>query len=222
MIQESTYVTIARAAELLKTDVDSVLVSALDGVMTLYWAFNQTIHAELVGVEGGRANCAELDVLDSAGGDNPIFLNMLYSEKREFPFVPLTKTSLSAIVNTGAANVSNDPMSLPDVDGYWWQAVSDCRTELPNALGQKGIFAKLSDCEVSPQAQEMHARNRNTMLVIMAAVFKEHNIEYANRGIAKHLEGLTELLGIRVNEDTIKKILDDIPKALKSRMKPRG
>jgi len=208
MIRETEYVTIAQAAELVKADAESILGAALSGVLKLYWLMDMTIDAELVYWEPGD-------------DESPSSLMVMNKEFRYFSFVPLANTSLSAILNNGSANVSNDPMSLPDDDGYWWQADSESRSKLPAALGQKSIFAKRSDCVVSPQAQEMNTRSRNTLLLIIAAVLKDNKVNYTDRGTAKYIERLTQQLGAAVGEDTIKKILDDIPDVMKNRKKSR-
>lgn len=201
------YVSLTEAAKLLKTDTASLIGAALNGDLKLYWPLNQVIEAELV-------------YWEPAGDDgSPSTRMMMSREFREFSFVPLTQTALSQIINNGSADVSSDPLSLPDADGYWWQAAHDSRFKLPAALEQSSIFVKRSDCEVSAPAQEISTRSKNTLLVIIAAVLKAHKVDYADRGTAKYLETLTQQLGAFVSEDTIKKYLDEIRNALKSRKK---
>lgn len=65
----------------------------------------------------------------------------------------------------------------------------------------------------------MMTREKNTLLVLIAALCKQANFDYSQRGISKAIEAATEELGARIGDDTIRKILKEIPEALESRQK---
>ncbi len=60
---------------------------------------------------------------------------------------------------------------------------------------------------------------RNTLLVIIAALCDEAGIKHADRGAATGIAQLTERLGVSVSDDTVRRWLKQIPEALESRMK---
>ena len=66
---------------------------------------------------------------------------------------------------------------------------------------------------------DLNARERNTILVLLAAMCKQANFDYSQRGISKAIEAATEEMGARVSDDTIRKVLSQIPEALESRRK---
>ncbi|RBP50764.1 hypothetical protein [Arenicella xantha] len=63
------------------------------------------------------------------------------------------------------------------------------------------------------------ARERNTLLVLLATMCDQANFDYNQRGISKAIEAATEEMGARVSDDTIRKVLSQIPAALESRNK---
>ena len=66
---------------------------------------------------------------------------------------------------------------------------------------------------------DLNARERNTILFLLAAMCKQANFDYSQRGISKAIEAATEEMGARVSDDTIRKVLSQIPEALESRRK---
>lgn len=60
----------------------------------------------------------------------------------------------------------------------------------------------------------LHSRERNTLLVLIAALCRANSIDYERRGIAKQLVGLVDEIGMSISDDTVRKILKDIPQAL--------
>ena len=61
------------------------------------------------------------------------------------------------------------------------------------------------------------SRERNTLLVLFAAMCNQANFDYTERGISKAIEAATESIGARVSDDTIRKVLAQIPDALESK-----
>lgn len=65
----------------------------------------------------------------------------------------------------------------------------------------------------------LSTRERRTLLTIIAALCKKAKIDPKRRGAAQDIMALTEELGAKVSDDTIKGYLDEIPDAVESRMK---
>jgi hypothetical protein len=62
-------------------------------------------------------------------------------------------------------------------------------------------------------------KERQTLLVIIAALCNEAGIDYQQRGIASAIQCLTETIGAPISDDTIRKVLNQIDNALESRSK---
>ncbi|MCM8625502.1 hypothetical protein [Accumulibacter sp.] len=60
---------------------------------------------------------------------------------------------------------------------------------------------------------------RTTLLVIIAALCRSASINTRDRGAAGRIAALTDELGAPVSEDTLRRVLAQIPDALESRMK---
>lgn len=58
---------------------------------------------------------------------------------------------------------------------------------------------------------------RHTFLVIIAALCNHANISLKARGTAKQIEGMTELLGAKITDETVLKVIRQIPDALEAR-----
>lgn len=80
------------------------------------------------------------------------------------------------------------------------------------------FLSSLDDAEKEINTN-LGAREKNTLLVLLATMFKQANFDCSQRGISKAIEAATEEMGVRVSDDTIRKILKQIPEALESRQK---
>ena len=67
--------------------------------------------------------------------------------------------------------------------------------------------------------ESLSLREKRTLLVVIAALCKEAKIDFTQRGVASAIEMLTEQIGAPISDDTIRKILKQIPKAVESREK---
>jgi len=65
----------------------------------------------------------------------------------------------------------------------------------------------------------LSTKERYTMLVIIAALCKETNIDYSQRGVAGAIQHLTETLGAPITDDTIRSVLKQINDAVEIRSK---
>lgn len=69
------------------------------------------------------------------------------------------------------------------------------------------------------EAKPLNSKERNSLLVLLGAVFNHSDIEPSQRGIATSLVVMTELIGAPLTDDTIRKILNQIEPAIESRSK---
>lgn len=65
----------------------------------------------------------------------------------------------------------------------------------------------------------VETRERGTLLTIIAALCKHTKIKHEQRGAAQRIREMTEVIGARIDDGTIAKVLAQIPDALESRMK---
>jgi len=76
------------------------------------------------------------------------------------------------------------------------------------------IIDKRDDLEKSLSTKERH-----TLLVIIAALCKEADIDYSQRGVANAIQLLTENIGSPITDDTIRNVLKQINEAVDVRSK---
>ena len=72
---------------------------------------------------------------------------------------------------------------------------------------------------IIPYEKPLSTTERNTLLTIIAALCKSLNIDVNESGVASRIEALTEKIGARVTDDTIRTMLKKIPAALEARTK---
>jgi len=85
----------------------------------------------------------------------------------------------------------------------------------------KAIMDFIQSLDESPkeQSKPLTSKERNSLLVLIAALCKDAGIDYNQRGIATSLEKMTEILGAPVTDDTIRNILKQIDDAVSLRSK---
>ncbi len=72
---------------------------------------------------------------------------------------------------------------------------------------------------VESAEKQLSTNERNTLLVLIAALCKQANIDYNKAGISSALAAATDEIGAPITDDTIRKILKQIPLAVESRSK---
>ncbi len=80
----------------------------------------------------------------------------------------------------------------------------------------------LDECDAQPSEpaeQPLSTRKKNTLYTLIAALCAHARIDPAARGASQRLRSMTEELGTPVDDGTIRKVLDEIPDALATRMK---
>ncbi|QDF75996.1 MULTISPECIES: hypothetical protein [Shewanella] len=73
--------------------------------------------------------------------------------------------------------------------------------------------------EDAAHEKALTTNEKYSLLVLVAALCKEANVDYSQRGIATSLVAMTELIGAPITDDTVRKILKQIPQAIESRSK---
>lgn len=93
-------------------------------------------------------------------------------------------------------------------------------------LSKQGVDSLVSNLEEFDNSQSQEAskrslgsKERNTLLVVIAALCKEMEVDWSQRGVATAIQRATETLGAPVSDDTIRKIFIQIDSALESRQK---
>jgi hypothetical protein len=61
------------------------------------------------------------------------------------------------------------------------------------------------------------SKERNTLLILIAALCREAKVDYKQRGISAAIQKMTEEIGAPVSDDTINRVLKQIDSALESR-----
>lgn len=63
-------------------------------------------------------------------------------------------------------------------------------------------------------AKAMSTKERNTLLVLIAALCKEAKVDYKQRGISIAIKAMTEQIGAPISDDTIRRVFGQIDDAL--------
>lgn len=112
--------------------------------------------------------------------------------------------------NFPSFEVSDYPLS-DELSAFAWKTDA-----LPNL---EEIGASIETMPEPPRRQSDTTRRTDTLLVLIAALAKEANIDVSARGAAQRIKSATERLGIPVSADTIKRFIDAIPDTLEKREK---
>ena len=81
-------------------------------------------------------------------------------------------------------------------------------------------FEQAQNKELAPTVDKpILTIERNSLLVIIAALCNYSNIKYGESGAAGQIAGMIDEIGARLSEDTVLKWLKEIPNALETRMK---
>ncbi|RPA64511.1 hypothetical protein EGC86_04405 [Shewanella frigidimarina] len=73
--------------------------------------------------------------------------------------------------------------------------------------------------ETSQDDKAISTNEKNSLLVLIAALCKEANVDWSQRGISTSLVAMTDLIGASLTDDTVRKILKQVPPAIESRSK---
>lgn len=218
---ETSYVRLERAAEMLGTDTDTLLIAAAEGRIRLYGLLNRFLAATKY--EGD-------EIEDGTWHSWPV------AETHEhFGFVPLEKHACAEVLcrgETGAIRV----LSEPDEQGRAWIADSAGDTDGRSlSMERHRVFARREHIDAIHNNQTPPASNtiadpplpdprpcavakvRNTARAVIAALAKEAGIDLQERGVAPKIEAMTDLVGAHVDADTIRNLISYAPRAIEKR-----
>ncbi len=91
--------------------------------------------------------------------------------------------------------------------------------DLVEATGESIDLLMRPNFEGSQKKSEksLAAREKNTLLVLIAALCKEAKIDYTARGVAGSVKLLTEQIGAPISDDTIRRVFDQLESAVEAR-----
>lgn len=91
----------------------------------------------------------------------------------------------------------------------------DCLLALSNGIEESGNGKSKGKL----LSETLGSKERNTLLVVIAALCNELGIDWSKKGIASAIQHATEKIGAPVTDDTIRKVVDQIEPALERRRK---
>ncbi len=107
----------------------------------------------------------------------------------------------------------------PNYDNYYPSGGLD-EQDFVLVIRTKELTRFILSLEDTPNSEKpLTSKERNSLLVIIASLCKEANIDYNQRGVAGAIQRLTEQLGSPVTDDTIRSVLKQINEAVENRSK---
>ena len=224
---KTTHIKLDKAAEMLGTDADTLLIAASEGRIRLYGLMNQFLPAVKTKYIGGDKN------------DPQCYEDLITAQM--WDYVPLISQSCAELLCKDET-LEIFWVSEPDEDGDEWQiagvpsADGDMDPTPEIRIGRKCIFAKREHIEEiitkgrSPDAGTVkdhepkqnasaETKRRNTYLSLIAALLNQIGVDRSERGLPKRIADWTQLIGASVTDDTISDILKQIPLAIEMRNK---
>lgn len=214
---ETTYVRLEKAAAMLETDTDTLLIAAIEGRLRLWGLLCGEVRAD--GIPGNGIN---IDAEAAA---------LLYRDGHSFPdFVQLERMELPNLLRNGTCNVFSF-----EWQGVFWQIYPD-RHEVPTVtrdhlyMMREDVNSIVKNAATPPpdsisrgQAEQRKSdltKKRDTLLVIIAALAHTLKIDLdLGEGGAKIILTCTNLLGVSLSESTILDVIKEIPEAVRRRSK---
>ena len=222
---ETTYVRLEKAAEELKTDSTTLLVAVIEGRIQLYGFLG--VHVEAIKVQ-----------ICHVGEAEPAVVHEDYCDP--FLFVPVWRNGAIKLMKDGF--FEPEVLSDPDANGFYWEVDDEawieghiCYMPKPDIrIGMNHIFMKRSDIDkitgqgTTPLPDSVHSPKRhtgaatkrnNTLLVIIAALAKQAQIDINGRDAVSRIEDFVTRLGATASNGTVRTVINDakdsIPEILK-------
>lgn len=233
MIQ-TKFVRLEQAAEELGVDADALLIAAFEGRFRVYGLLNVTIDAEYG------------DFFEETEDGEPVWTPREFSNRR-FDYVLLTEENIGHLIRKGRVDVSGSVLSDHDEKGRVWRDGRSAREPLQSLeVTQSDLFVRRQDLALSGEtpspledsqsallldgplgnacpgveggaaSSSGETKKRDSLLVIIAALAEEAGIDI-ERGAAVSIKRAVHELGASMSEDTIRKVLKEIPEALERR-----
>lgn len=135
---ETTYVRLDRAAEMLGTESDTLLIAAVEKRIGLHGLLNKAFAAEKGYYD---------EYLNKTPDDSPFWVPCEV-RTQHFLFVPLAYYQAADVLLSGQADVSGGMLSEPEESGEYWrdaEVYSRVPSDLP--VGRDAVFLKRQDIE---------------------------------------------------------------------------
>lgn len=209
---ETTYIRIKTASDLLATDIDTLLIAAVERRIALY---------ALTNIKSNDATCDD----DNIDPNIPPFDCSHY-----FQFSQLIDDT-NSLLKTGTTTIKSVYESIRQSGkktlAFWADLeepiVVDVKDLFMRRADVNEILAASSPPEPEPPKETRQTRSADTtrtktLLTIIAALCNDARIDYKKPGTAALIEGLTAGIGTKITAQTIKAALDQIPDALERRL----
>ena len=108
---ESTYITLRKAAEILDTDLETLLIASSEDRIQLYWLLNRLLHAEL-----GYYNEPDNPPLD----EPPFFWDAVDYRMMHFKYIPLSSIEAAELLKRDSISARASSLSDKNSNGHWW------------------------------------------------------------------------------------------------------
>lgn len=212
---ETTYIRLAKAAEILHTDEDTLLIAAAERRIQLYWLLNAVLNAEkgLYEKRGTREN-----------GDEELFWFPHDHGIDHFLFVPLLYKDAAELLKSQITKWWGRRLSLIDADHTFWALMNEeqCAEELGpdwDRISRDIVFLTAADVKMLESEHATPApdtikdplrplrpvpRDSNLVFTIAALLAEWPHGKIPS---GKDLEKAAQTLGLTVSDDTIRKAL---------------
>ena len=117
---ESTYITLRKAAEILDTDLETLLIASSEERIQLYWLLNRLLRAELGYYE-------ESD--NPSLNEPPFFWVPVDYRKMHFKYIPLSSIEAAELLKRDSVPTKAFSLSDKNIDGHWWIRQTDWAIE---------------------------------------------------------------------------------------------
>jgi hypothetical protein len=163
---DSTYIRLNKAAEMLESDSDTVLIAATEDRIRLYFLLNRIVSAER----------GTYDEIKTASADEPTYV-WVPSEYgyRHFMYIPFPGTEAAELLRCESVEANANMLSEAELDGSYWVPVAHWATA-GGGLSQddlrvtrEAVFVKRRDVEnirnrgMTPAAGEVAPPNHGTI-----------------------------------------------------------
>jgi len=219
---ETTYIQISKAAELLQTNIDALLIAAIESRIKLYAPVGEML--EVLSIDGEISELKWFSVISLTARDAVALLKygvveptVLFVDWKEG--VPLDDSP------TPTGRSTYHEVFWPHPEGCFHFEKGDLliSTEVVNAIIRDRKTPNEQTYQDPPVRQSAITKRNDTLHIIIAALAKQAQIDLDNRDAASRIEGCVTRLGASISPGTtagvIKEVLERIPESLERRKK---
>jgi hypothetical protein len=224
---ETTYVRLEKAAEMLGTDRDTLVLAAMEERIKIYGFIGEALGA--------------IQYQRDETSFHKVFFEVDYVE-RFFTFVPIAPSMIIRLITDGSCQA----VTLSDEkDGYYLGVPDGLEDYSSYLIRREFIFMLKADVEKilsegkTPDAESVAkqipvqksimksaiTKRTDSLHVIIAALAKQANIKLDDRDAASRIEGCVSRLGASISNGTtasvISEVLECIPDSVERRTRPK-